>query len=138
MIERNWQERVLVILLRIGGVMTILAFPTIFLPVSWMAATHAWLGMGEFPRTPIVDYLARSIAALYGFHGVLLLIISTNVRRFRPLVVYAGCMNLVLGPLMLGIDLHAGMPWYWTAVEGPPLIAMGGLLLFLARAVRVP
>ena len=59
----------LVFLLRLAGSVTASAFLAIFLPVEWMASTHRWLGLGEFPRAPVVDYLARSIAALYGFHG---------------------------------------------------------------------
>ena len=29
----------------------------VFMPVSWMAATHRWLGLGEMPTGPIVEYL---------------------------------------------------------------------------------
>jgi hypothetical protein len=57
----------LVFLLRLGGTMTVLAFPAMLLPPDWMAATHRWLGMGELPEAPVVDYLARSVSALYGF-----------------------------------------------------------------------
>ena len=60
-------QRLLVVLLRLGGSGLMLAFLAVLLPVDWMAATHPRLGLGEFPRTPIVDYLTRSIAALYGF-----------------------------------------------------------------------
>ncbi len=30
--------------------------------------------------------------------------------RYRKIIVYVGCMNVVLGVLVLGIDIHAGMP----------------------------
>jgi hypothetical protein len=84
----------LVFLLRLGGTMTVLAFPAMLLPPDWMAATHRWLGMGELPEAPVVDYLARSVSALYGFHGVLLFLIATDPARYRPFVVYVGCMNV--------------------------------------------
>ena len=129
------ERRVLVWLLRLGGVITSSAFLTIFLPVEWMAATHEWLGLGEFPRAPIVEYLARSIAALYGFHGVLLLIIARNPARHRPIVRYVGVLNVVFGTLMTGIDLHAGMPAHWTLTEGPPVAAFGVLILYLSRSL---
>ena len=58
-------ERLLVVLLRIGGVVTSAAFLAVFLPVEWMAATHQWLGLGEFPRAPVVDYLAHEVAVMY-------------------------------------------------------------------------
>jgi hypothetical protein len=128
----------LVFLLRCGAVLTGSAFLALFLPVEWMASTHRWLGLGEFPRMPIVDYLARSVAAFYGFHGVLLFVISTDVLRFRPLVWYVAVMNVLFGFILLAIDIHAGLPGYWIAFEGPPVIGIGLLVAFFNwRAVPV-
>ena len=130
------QRKLLVVLLRLGGAVTSAAFLAVFLPVEWMAATHQWLGLGEFPRAPIVDYLARSIAALYGFHGVLLFIIARDPARYRTIVQYAGVMNIVFGLLLTGIDVNAGMPAYWTLAEGPPIIGFGLVVLYLSRSLR--
>jgi hypothetical protein len=127
------QVRLLVWLLRLGGVLTTSAFAAIFLPVEWMAGAHEWLDLGEFPRAPVVDYLARSIALLYGFHGVLLFIISSDPVRFRPIVRYVGVMNLVFGIVMTGIDMFAGMPDWWTLAEGPPIAGFGVAILYLSR-----
>ena len=123
-------HRPLVLLLRCGAVLTGSAFLAMFLPVESMASTHRWLGLGEFPRTPLVDYLARSVAAFYGFHGVMLFVISTDVVRFRPLVWYVAVMNVLLGVTLLAIDVHAGLPAYWIALEGPPVIVIGLLVAF--------
>jgi len=120
----------LVLLLRCGAVLTGSAFLAVFLPVDSMASTHRWLGLGEFPRTPIVDYLARSVAAFYGFHGVLLFVISTDVVRYRPLVWYVAAMNVVFGFMLLAIDLQAGLPAQWTAFEGPPVVVIGMLVAY--------
>jgi hypothetical protein len=127
--------RLLIFFLRLGGVITTAAFLAIFLPVEWMADAHEWLGLGEFPRAPVVDYLARSIAVLYGFHGVLLFVVSSNVVRFRPIVLYIGTMNLLFGVFMTGIDLYAGMPSWWTLAEGPPIAGFGVAILYLARSL---
>jgi hypothetical protein len=115
----------LVVLLRVSGSGLMLAFLAILLPVDWMAATHPWLGLGEFPRTPIVDYLTRSIAALYGFHGVFLWVVSLDPGRYRVFVWFAAVMNIAFGAMMIAIDLHAGMPAIWTALEGPSIVVMG-------------
>jgi hypothetical protein len=123
----------LVFLLRCGAVLTGSAFLAVFLPVEWMASAHRGLGLGEFPRTPAVDYLARSVAAFYGFHGVLLFVISTDVVRFRPLVWYVAAMNVAFGFMLLAIDLHAGLPAYWTAFEGPPVVLIGLLVAYFNR-----
>ena len=131
--QPNDAERWVVLLLRLVAVMTMSAFAAVLLPTSWMAASHARLGMGEFPASSLVDYLTRSIALLYGFHGVLAWIVSRDVRRFRPIVRYLGIMNLLFGAAMLGVDLHAGMPWFWTIAEGPPIAALGLALLWFSR-----
>jgi len=128
-------ERLLVWLLRFEAAVLLLAFPTMLLPVSWMAATHRWLGLGEFPATPLVDYLCRSIAALYGFHGVLVWIVSTDVRRYRALVSYLAIMGLLFGVAILAVDLHAGMPWHWALFEGPPIFASAIVIGLLLRSV---
>ena len=126
-----WRLRAIVFLLRLGGAVTVCAFFAMFLPVEFMASTHNLLGIGEFPRSPLVDYLTRSVAALYGFHGCLLLLISTDPVRYRAFVYYAAIMNMAFGVLMVAIDLHAGMPLLWTLLEGPPIIAMGMALAVL-------
>jgi len=130
--------RLLVLLLRIGGAVTCAAFFAVFLPVEWMAATHRWLGLGEFPRAPVVDYLARSIAALYGFHGVLLFIVARNPVQYRTIVQFIGVMNIVFGLLLTAIDVNAGMPAHWTLAEGPPIILFGLIVLYLSRSLREP
>ena len=123
-----WRLRAIVFLLRLGGAVTVCAFFAMFLPVAFMASTHDLLGIGEFPRSPLVDYLTRSVAALYGFHGCLLLLISTDPVRYRAFVYYAAIMNLLFGFIMVAIDLHAGMPLIWTLLEGPPISALGLVL----------
>lgn len=122
------------LLLRLAGVVTFSAFFAMFLPVEWMAWTHRWLGLGEFPRSPIVDYLTRSVAALYGFHGALLLLISNDPVKHRTIVQFVAVMNVLFGVIILAIDLHAGMPWLWTAMEGPPIIVLGAVIGYLNRS----
>lgn len=125
----------LIVVLRIAGVVTLAAFPAMLLPEDWMAATHERLGLGVFPRAPVVDYLARSIAALYGFHGVLVLLVATDPVRYRAFVWYVAAMNIAFGTMLVAIDLYAGLPAYWTALEGPPIVAFGVVIALLNRRV---
>jgi hypothetical protein len=127
--------RILAILLRFSGAIMLAAFLAMFLPVDWMASTHRWLGMGEFPRMPVVEYLARSIAALYGFHGALLLIVAGDPEKYRTIVFYVSAVNILFGIIVLAIDLRVGMPPIWTAVEGPPIIVIGLILAWLIRPI---
>jgi len=128
-------ERILVIFLRLFGGVTVLAFLAMLLPVEWMAATHRWLGLGEFPHAPIVDYLARSVSSLYGFHGVLVLLVARDVVRYRSIVLYLGWMYVIAGVMAIAIDLYAPLPWYWTIVEGPSTLVSGALILYLSSNV---
>jgi hypothetical protein len=127
--------RLLVLLLRLAGGITAIAFLAMFLPADWMAATHRWLGLGEFPRTAVVDYLTRSVAALYGFHGVLVLLVSRDPLRHRSIVSFIAFMNVGLGVMITAIDLHAGLPWWWTMGEGPPLVMFGIVIGLLNRSL---
>jgi hypothetical protein len=136
--ERNTPERILIVVLRLAGCVTCTAFLAMFLPVDWMAAAHEWLGLGEFPRTALVDYLTRSIAALYGFHGVLVLLVSGAPVRHHVVVGYLGIMNVLFGVIVLVIDIRAEMPLLWTLAEGPPIMVFGVVILVLLRAAAKP
>jgi len=124
------------LLLRLAGVITTFAFLAMLLPTDWMASTHERLGLGEFPRSPLVDYLTRSVAALYGFHGALLLLISRDPVKYRTIVQFVAVINVAFGVMMLLIDLHAGMPWWWTVGEGPPIIVFGVVIGYLNRSAK--
>ena len=122
------------VLLRVGGCAMLLATLAIGLPTRWMASIHQWLGLGTFPASPIVEYLTRSISALYAIHGGLLLLVSSDIRRFAPVVRYLGVTTSLFGISLLAIDVYAGLPVSWVLFEGPPIILMGGLILGLLGA----
>jgi hypothetical protein len=49
-------DTVLVILLRYFlGIPGLFALVAVVMPLSWMAATHRWLGPGEMPTDPVVE-----------------------------------------------------------------------------------
>lgn len=126
----------LVFLLRLSGTFTSLAFLAMLLPVDWMDTIHRSMGLGELPRVPVVDYLARSVAALYGFHGALLLLVSTDPVKYRAIVWFVAILNIVFGVMLVVIDLHAGMPMSWTLFEGPSLLVFGIAIAWLNRHQR--
>src|SRR5262245_25198253 len=104
------------------------------MPVSWMAATHQWLGLGEMPTAPVVEYLARSLSAFYALVGALCLVVASDLERYRFLVRFLGAAFALMSVVFLGVDLAAGMPWWWSASEGPGGVVFGGLLFLLARS----
>lgn len=42
-------------------------------------------------------------------------------------------MTLLVVLLLLVIDVHAGLPAWWIAFEGPPVAAIGCVILYLTR-----
>jgi hypothetical protein len=101
-------------------------------PVSWMAATHRWLGLGEMPTSPVVEYLARSLSAFYAIMGALLLVMASDLERYRPLVRFLGMAFALMSLVLLGVDVAVGMPW-WSASGGLGGVVFGALLFVLAR-----
>jgi hypothetical protein len=126
-------ENVLVILLRFVGSGALFALVPVFMPFSWMIATHRWLGLGEMPTGPVVEYLARSVSAFYALFGALCVVVASDLDRYRPLVRFLGVATALMSLVILVVDLAAGMPWWWTASEGPGGVVFGILLFVLAR-----
>jgi len=121
-------------LLRIVGGVELCAIPFILIPLLWMDAVHdRVLGLGQLPHAPVVEYMARSLSALYAVHGAVVFRLSFDIDRFRPLVGFLGGVHVVLGLIVLCIDLSAGVPRWWTAGEGPGIAVGGVLVLILTR-----
>jgi hypothetical protein len=129
-------DKTLVILLRFGGVIALFALVAVFMPVSWMAATHRWLGLGEMPTGPVVEVLARSLSFMAAFVGDLCLVLASDLERYRPLVLFLRVAFALMSPVALGVDLAAGMPWWWTVSDGPPGLVFGLWMSYLAWPVH--
>ena len=109
----------------------LLALVFVVAPRAWMEEIHAALGLGVFPDTPIVWYLARSTSAFYAMMGGLYWLASFDMGRQRRLLLFLGWWTVVLGVMLCGIDLWVGLPLSWTLSEGPMVILMGLALLYL-------
>jgi hypothetical protein len=94
---------------------------------------HRWLGLGEMPTGPVVEYLARSVSAFYALFGALFLVVASDLERYRPVVRFLGVALALVGLILLGVDVGAGMPWWWSAFEGPLWVVVGAVIFFLAR-----
>jgi hypothetical protein len=129
-------ERFLALVLRINAGILVLALLAVFLPHEWMAAVHRRLFLDDFPSTPLIGYMTRSLSALYGFVGLVLWYASLDVRRYRPLIAFQAWVTVIFGVLMIGIDLGVGMPWPWTVGEGVAVIGLGALMGWLAERAR--
>jgi hypothetical protein len=129
-------DKAVVVLLRLVGVGALFALVAVFMPSSWMAATHRWLGLGEMPSGPVVEYLARSLSAFYAVFGALCLVVASDLERYRPLVRFLGVVFAGMSLVLLGVDVAAGMPWWWSASEGPGGVVFGAVLFVLAGSPK--
>jgi hypothetical protein len=117
--------------LRLIGGVELCAIPFLLFPFAWMNDVHdRVLGLGTLPNAPIVEYMARSLSALYAVHGAVVFRLSFDVVRFRPLIGFLGWLHLALGLVVCATDFTAGLPWWWVIGEGPG-IAAGGLAILL-------
>ena len=123
----------LTLYLRLVGTVAGLAAICAVMPLRWMDAIHRAIGMGALPDQPIVEYLARSTSALYALMGALFWMLSFDLVRYHLLVRRLGMAIIALGILLLGVDIMAGMPWFWKAIEGPANIVLGAIILWATR-----
>jgi hypothetical protein len=107
------------------------------MPVEAMSRTQQWLGLGEFPPSPIAEYLARGLSMMYMVAGVVSIALSTDIRRYRPLLpVFV--VALAAGEICLGLILLARESTLGMMVLGESLGAAGWCVLTLILIRRIP
>src|SRR5690606_19167704 len=123
--EFRTADRVLAWSLRICGGIDFLAVVAFVMPLEWIRLAHQWCGFGPFPEGPLPEYLARATSLLWGLHGALLLYLSRDVPAYAGLIAFVAKLTILAGVLLLALSLRTGMPWWWTALEGPVFAATG-------------
>ncbi len=112
----NKTERGLKLLLRIVGIVSLPAIIAVFMPYSWLVRG---VELAE-PGTEVgvlVSYLARLLSAFYVLLGGMMVVFSTDVRR------YAGAIRLVaLWSLMAVVGF---------VIYGGPALVKGGFGWFI-------
>ena len=116
------------IFLRIIAIVQMLTFAVVLMPVAWIAAWHAWLGVGVMPDDPVLRYVIRGAAFAQGGVGVLVWVIATDVVRYRPLVITTAAISLFAAPAYYFIDATAGMPRFWCIFDFAFCFLAGGAL----------
>jgi len=132
----NRSETILSALMRFGGILLLSALIPAVMPFAWMKDIHRLLGMGDLPEGPIMGYLTRSLSLMYAMHGALVLFLSLEIRRNLPVVRFLACLSILFGSSMIVLDAAVGMPPSWIAGEGPFVVFIGGVMLWLARDIR--
>jgi hypothetical protein len=117
--------------LRLVGVVELLAFGAVVMPRASMQAWYEWLGAGEMPAGPVFDAVMRQVSFTYGLHGIGMWLIASDVTRYRPMVLLTAAGYLLAAPAFLLIDLAAGMPGFYVAGNGGSCLLIGVLLSVL-------
>jgi len=131
-------ERLLKILLRVTGAVMALALAAVVMPRSWMARAHRELGLGDLPAGMLIEYLARSVSALYGAIGVALWLLACDVRKHLGAIRFTGAAFVVLAPIALAVLWpHYGKPGFlYVAADASAGIMFGLLALILSAKVQ--
>ncbi|MFG0291106.1 MAG: hypothetical protein ACF8CQ_23270 [Rhodopirellula sp. JB044] len=119
------------IFLRTVGAAALLAFAAAIMPARWMMVIAGELGIDPFPDSPLTFYLARNLSLLYGYVGVLLMIMAADLDRYRPLVRCTAFGTMSFGVMQWVADSMAGMPAWWTYGESSSTFLGGALLWWL-------
>ena len=124
-------ERWLALVLVAGGLGMLGAMIGVVMPVAWMSATQAWLGLGAFPDRPVAEYLARSLSTLYVLLGAMYLLLATDVRRYAPAITLVSILLPLAELSTAGILLARDRAW------GVALFVLAAGSTFMAALVLV-
>lgn len=130
------RERWLLLFLRLIGATSLFAFLASVMPASWIISISEELGFDPFPDSPLTFYLARNLSLLYGFVGATLLVIASDLPRYRPLVRYAAIGTLLFSGFQLVVDSMSGLPWWWTLGESGSTLVGGLMLYWIQRSCK--
>ncbi|MEA3210684.1 MAG: hypothetical protein QOE70_3741 [Chthoniobacter sp.] len=126
-------QRITAGFLRCVAILQVLTAAVVFMPVAWIAAWHAWIGLGLMPDDPFLRYVIRGAGYTQAAVGVLLWIMAGDVVRYRPLVIATAAIYLAAGPAFYLIETIAGMPRFWCLIDSVSCFSVGVVLMALCR-----
>jgi len=127
-------DRALALFLRVYACLLLAALPAVLVPRHYLASAYVWLGLGDsWPSPALLEYLARTASGLYAFLGGMVLLMSFDPARYRPLLRLLGWFSLPAAVYLSALGLSLDLPGWWVAVEGPMVLCSGVLLLWLTR-----
>jgi hypothetical protein len=130
-------EKSLQWILRLSAAVFAVAIFAVFLPTAWMVKVGEHMKVAPLPTEyPIFQYLARSESLLYALLGGICWIVSMDLRRYRPLVIYLSATGLLYASIMCPIDFIFKMPLRWSTHEGPMVFLFSLLMLWLSFKIQ--
>ncbi len=129
-------EQYLIWYLRFTAVMLLCAAPAVVMPSAWMRAIAEGLGL-DLPAAPLVEYLTRSVSALYAFLGALCWFLSRDLKRYMPLVRFTIPCAVVFDAGLVALDVWIPMPAMWVIGEAASILTWTAGLWWLSFRVDV-
>ncbi|MHC4641857.1 MAG: hypothetical protein ACYS32_09450 [Planctomycetota bacterium] len=136
----NRTERALKLLLLVVGIVSLPAIVAVFMP-------HSWLVRGVELAEPgtevgvLVSYLARLLSAFYVLLGVMLVVFSTDVRRYASPIRLVALWSLmaVFGFVIYGVPALArgGYGWFIWFVAGDVAFGLAFAVAILQLQWRI-
>ncbi|MDB4338881.1 hypothetical protein OAE79_02225 [Rhodopirellula sp.] len=126
-------RRCLKLFLTMIGTVSLFAFAAAIMPEKWMVGAAEFLGFDPFPHSPLTFYLARNLSLLYGFVGVLMLFLASDMERYHVLIRLLAAGTIVFGLLQLVVDYQAAMPAWWVLAESLSTL-WGGLVFYWVQS----
>ena len=117
------------LVLRVIGAVSFIALPAIFAPRLTVEKFSVLLGFGKPPHLPLLIYMTSGASCVYLAQAILLWLMSRDVVRYRPLIVFCGWAYLAFSPLFLWIDISAGMRSFQVAADSLSCLVAGVALL---------
>jgi len=135
-----FSEKCLKFILRLNGLLAIMAVVAVFMPHSWLA----WCVSKVEPELSVgflVAYLARSLSMFFVLVGLFLLIFASDVHLYRKsitcvaiwIICAIGCFVLYSWPSFPDLVKH----WFFWFVVGDASLSLGFALAILACQFRL-
>ena len=127
-------ERLLIWYLRISALVFMAAAPAVVMPTEWMITIGGWLGL-DVPDVPLMQYLTRSVSALYTAVGITCWRLSCDVQRYLPLLRFTVVLTAVFAVIVAALDVWIPMPASWNIGECVTMLIWTLGLWWLCRRV---
>ena len=136
----SFSEKCLKFILRLNGLLAIMAVVAVFMPHSWLV----WCVSKVEPELSVgflVAYLARSLSIFFVLVGIFLLIFASDVNRYQKLITCValwiicaiGCFALYSWASIPELVKH----WFFWFVVGDASLSLLVALAILACQLRM-
>lgn len=109
----------------------------VLVPADVWAFVPPLLGLGEYPRAPMMQFIMNAISMAYFLSGVFCWILSRDIQANERLIRFLAWSSFCYGLLIPGVD--------WLTISVPPLVTIlalsavvfGIVMLLLLKQARI-